>query len=73
MSETPTEAKKVKIGPVKTHLACSLQMPGCKAREMGNVFPIDIPTGSFRTPFAQACTSCMNKMLDTQQWVLSEK
>lgn len=70
--EAASAQMRVKIGPVKTFLKCTKQLAGCKAREMGNVFPVDHPHGSFRQPFDQVCSSCLTKMLDSQQWVMSQ-
>lgn len=69
----PVNARRMKIGKVKNWPPCTLKMPGCKARESGNVFPIDHPAGDFRAPFDHVCTNCMNKMLDESKWVISEK
>lgn len=73
-AEAPAEqAKRIRIGTVRTFTPCTLKMRGCKAPEMGNVFPVDNSTGNMTKPFAMACTNCLTKMQDEGKWVIPNK
>ena len=64
------EAIRIKIGPVRTYMACTLKLRGCKSPQMGNVFPVDKITGNLSKPFDLACSSCLTKMQDEGKWAI---
>ena len=67
------EAIRIKIGPVRTFMACTIGMRGCKAPQMGNVFPVDKYTGNLSKPFALACSNCLTKMQDEGKWEIPNR